>query len=154
MRLSVFEKLIANNKIANNKNNIFGIYFTIHHENKDGKEYKYLRQDGEDEYKGTEFSFNGKLSPKWNVMGGVMYLDAKHNKSATKKSYLNGTRVSGASEWNGVLTLEYAANDQLAAFGRLVYNGSAYIWNGNSNQLKVPSYTTVDMGLRYKTKLS
>ena len=27
-------------------------------------------QDGENEYKGIELSVNGKVAPKWNIMGG------------------------------------------------------------------------------------
>lgn len=113
----------------------------------------YLRQDGEDEYKGVEFAVNGKLSPKWNIMGGIMYLDAEHHK--TDKKLLDNTRISGAAKWNAVVALEYAANDKLAAFGRILYNGSSEIWNKEvTNQLRVPSYTTFDLGIKYQTMLS
>lgn len=111
----------------------------------------YQRQDGEDEYQGVEFALNGKLARKWNVMGGIMYLDAKHHQ--TTKQILEGARISGASRWNGVLAVEYEANDAFAAFGRILYNGSSYIWNSEvTNQLKVPSYATLDLGVKYKTK--
>lgn len=113
----------------------------------------YLRQDGEDQYKGIEISLNGKLAPKWNVMGGIMYLDAHHNR--TQNPILEGTRISGASKWNGVLALEYEANDHFSAFGRILYNGNSYIWNSEvTNQMKVPSYMTLDLGFKYKTRVS
>lgn len=110
----------------------------------------YQRQDGEDEYEGIEVAFNGKLAPKWNLMGGLMYLDAKHHK--TTKTILENQRISGASRWNGVLTLEYEADDRYSFFGRVLHNGSAIIWNSETtNQLDVPPYTTLDLGVKYKT---
>lgn len=110
----------------------------------------YQRQDGEDEYEGIEVAFNGKLAPKWNLMGGLMYLDAKHHK--TTKTILENQRISGASRWNGVLALEYEADDRYSFFGRILYNGSAMIWNSETtNQLDVPPYTTLDLGVKYKT---
>lgn len=110
----------------------------------------YQRQDGEDEYEGIEVAFNGKLAPKWNLMGGLMYLDAKHHK--TTKIILENQRISGASRWNGVLALEYEADDRYSFFGRILYNGSAMIWNSETtNQLDVPPYTTLDLGVKYKT---
>ncbi len=113
----------------------------------------YLRQNGEDKYEGIELSVNGKVAPKWNIMGGIMYLDAKHNNAA--KEILNGRRISGASKWNAVLALEYEANEKISAFGRMIYNGSSEIWDSDiTNSLKVPSYTTFDLGVKYKTFIS
>ena len=110
----------------------------------------YQRQAGEDEYKGIEVAFNGKLAPKWNLMGGLMYLDAKHHK--TTNTILENQRISGASRWNGVLALEYEADVHYSFFGRVLYNGSAIIWNSETtNQLDVPPYTTLDLGVKYKT---
>ena len=110
----------------------------------------YQRQAGEDEYKGVEVAFNGKLAPKWNLMGGMMYLDAKHHR--TTKPALENQRISGASRWNGVLALEYEADDRYSVFGRVLYNGSAIIWDADiTNQLDVPPYTTLDIGVKYRT---
>ena len=82
-----------------------------------------------------------------------MYLDAEHHK--TSKKLLDNTWISGAAKWNAVVALEYAANDKLAAFGRILYNGSSEIWNNEvTNQLRVPSYTTFDLGIKYQTMLS
>lgn len=109
----------------------------------------YCLQNAEDEYKGVEASVNGKLADKWNVMGGIMYLDAVHNKTTGGK--YDGYRISGASKWNGVLGLEYNADDDFSVISRAVYNGSSEINNG---ALKVPSYLTFDLGLKYKTKVN
>ena len=110
----------------------------------------YQRQAGEDEYKGVEVAFNGKLAPKWNLMGGMMYLDAKHHK--TTKPILENQRISGASRWNGILALEYEADNRYTLFGRILYNGAAIIWDADiTNQLDVSPYTTLDVGVKYKT---
>ena len=110
----------------------------------------YQRQAGEDEYKGVEVAFNGKLAPTWNLMGGMMYLDAKHHK--TTKPILENQRISGASRWNGILALEYEADDRYTLFGRILYNGAAIIWDADiTNQLDVSPYTTLDIGVKYKT---
>lgn len=112
-------------------------------------------QDGEDEYKGVELSFNGQITPKWNAMGGVMYLDAKRNKTADSNKDgmgdYDGYRVNGASKWNGVLALEYNPDDKTSILGRALYNGSSKI---NNEKLDVPSYVTFDLGVAYKTKIN
>lgn len=108
----------------------------------------FMVQDGEDEYEGIELSFTGKLAPKWNFMGGLMYLDATRNK--TNGGKLDGSSVNGASKWNGVISLEYEANQQFSVLGRAVYNGTSTI---NDGTLDVPSYLTFDLGAAWKTKL-
>ena len=118
-------------------------------EYRDGFVKPFMVQDGEDEYEGVEFALTGKLAPKWNVMGGVMYLDAVRNK--TNGGKLDGTHVNGASKWNGVLSLEYEANKQFSVLGRAVYNGTSTI---NDGALDVPAYMTFDLGLAWKTKLN
>ena len=102
-----------------------------------------------DRYKGVELSVNGKLADKWNIMGGLMYLDAVHNKTTDGK--YDGDRIAGASKWNGVLSMEYVADEDFSVIGRALYNGSSEINNG---KLKVPSYMTFDMGVQYKTKVN
>lgn len=112
-------------------------------------------QDGENEYKGIELSVNGKVAPKWNIMGGLMYLDAKRNKTSDTDmdgyGDYDGYRVNGASRWNGILALEYEADDDFSVLGRAVYNGSSTINNG---ELDVPAYMSFDLGLNYKTKIN
>ena len=137
-------------KTGNVLNNIS--YFDITQENtidswENGK--KYLRMDGEQNNKGFEWSFNGNIAEKWDVMGGIMYLDAKMKK--TSKAELNGKTVNGAAEWSGVLGAIYHADDKTSLIGRVNYVDSTTINNGT---LEVPSTVTFDLGASYKTKLS
>ena len=109
----------------------------------------YYVQDGEQEYKGAEFSMNGKIAPKWNFMGGLMYLNAEQSKTANGTN--DGKSVNGAAKWSAVGALEYAADENFSVIGRVLYNGSADI---NNEKMKVPSYTTFDLGVNYKTKIN
>ncbi len=103
---------------------------------------KYLRLDGEQKNKGFEWAFTGKLADKWDLIGGVMYLNAKDNK---------GNAVNGASKWSGTVGGVYHATDDLSFIGRMTYLGSTTI---NDGTLDVPSYAKFDLGASYKTKLN
>lgn len=103
---------------------------------------KYLVQDGEQTNKGFEWAFTGNLSNKWDLIGGLMYLDAKDNK---------GQDVNGASEWSGTVGAIYKPTEDLSIIGRITYLGSTTINNGD---LDVPSYAKFDLGASYKTKLN
>ncbi len=109
----------------------------------------YLQQDGKAKYKGVELSAYGALTDKWNIMGGVMYLDAVQEK--TKLGVNDGKKVAGTSEWSGVVGLEYKANDRFSVLGRAMYVGTASL---NNEKFKVPAHLTFDLGIKYKTQIS
>ena len=102
---------------------------------------KYLRLDGEQDNKGVEWSITGEIGKKWDLIGGVMYLDAKDNQ---------GRDVNGASEWSGVLGAIYRPSSEWSLLGRMMYVGNTTINNG---VLDVPSYVKFDLGASYKTKI-
>ena len=115
---------------------------------------KYLRKaDGREKFKGVEWTVNGKLAPRWTVTGGLMYLDAKRTK--TKDGANDGRFVNGVADWSGVLGLVYEADDNLDIIGRMNWCGEAQIDNPNSpsKATKIPSYTTFDLGVKYRTQL-
>ena len=109
--------------------------------------------DGKNRYKGVELTVNGKLADKWTVTGGLLYLDAEREK--TKNGTKDGWFVNGASEWSGVLGLEYKPDDSLGIVGRAVWNDKAYIDSkSSSGKTEIPSYVTFDLGFNYKTKIN
>ena len=110
---------------------------------------KYLRVDGEQSNKGFEWSFTGNVAKKWDLMGGVMYLDATQEKTSDPK--LDGKVVNGASEWSSTLGVVYHPDDNTSLVGRFNYLDGSTINNG---ALEVPSYVTFDLGASYKTKLN
>ena len=116
---------------------------------RDGYSKDFFLQDGEAKYKGIELSVNGKLAPKWNVMGGFMYLDAEQHKTARGTN--DGKAVNGVARWNAVAALEYQADDNFSVISRGVYVGKADIFN---ESLQVPSHMTYDLGVNYKTKIN
>ena len=112
---------------------------------------KNLTLNGENRYKGVEWSVSGKVAPKWVVSGGMMYLDAQYNKNNSK--YLNGKQIMGTAKWSGVLTAEYDASDTFNAWGRMIYTGSAPIYTGANKELTMDSSTVFDLGVRYKSHI-
>lgn len=109
--------------------------------------------DGKNRYKGVELTVNGKLADKYTVTGGLLYLDAEREK--TKNGTKDGWFVNGASEWSGVLGLEYKPDDSLGIVGRAVWNDKAYIDSrSSSGKTEIPSYVTFDLGVNYKTKIN
>ena len=110
-------------------------------------------EDGENRYKGVELTVNGKLADKWNVTGGVLYLDAKREK--TKDGKKDGFFVTGVSEWSGVLGLEYTPDEDWSLIGRAVWSDKAYVESSKgSGKYEIPSHITYDLGVSYKTKIN
>lgn len=107
----------------------------------------YKTNDGEAEYKGFDISVYGKIAKKWNAMGGLMYVNAKTNKSTG--GTLDGLRINGVPRWSGVASLEYQPDNAWSILMRGVYSGSFTIKN---EEYKLPSYLTCDFGASYKTK--
>ena len=103
---------------------------------------KYLVIDGEQTNKGFEWAFTGNLSKKWDLIGGIMYLNSKDR---------NDKDVNGAADWSYTIGTEYHANEAFSVLGRVSYQSSATINNGT---LRVPSYTRFDLGASYETKIS
>ena len=126
-------------------------YYDIKQDNligvpKDGYKKLFQYKDGEARHKGVELAVNGKLTDKWNIFGGISYLNAKQEK--TEKGQYDGKRVNGTSEWSGVLGLEYNPNEQWSILGRAIYTGRTPIKN---EDIWVGGYTIFDLGATYKT---
>lgn len=103
--------------------------------------------DGETRHKGIEYTATGALSPKWNMIGGFMYLDAKRNK--TQGGTNDGKRPNGIPKWLFNAGFEYKANDNFSVLTRANYVGSSMI---EDEKFKVPGYFRFDLGARYKAE--
>ncbi len=115
-----------------------------------GKENLYQKTtDGEVDYKGFDLSVFGKLSEKWNVMGGVLYTKSETDKSTGGK--YDGIRKNGIPRWSGVTALEYSPDEDWSLIVRGIYSGSFTIKN---EMYKLPSYFTVDLGAKYRTQIN
>lgn len=111
-----------------------------------------LSNDGSTRYKGLEFSVGGKVAPKWNVMGGFLFLHSKYETSMT--SYLRGKGVMGTSKWSSVFMTEYQPNTQWDVWGRMVYTGKAPIYTSVGTELTVPGSVVFDVGARYRSMIN
>lgn len=137
---------------STNDGNTVDVYTrTVKEANKEGKLVdvkKYnQKQDGENEFKGFEFSVNGKVSDRLTVTGGFLKMNAERKR--TKDGAKDGWYVHGVADFSAVLGLTYEATDNVDIIGRLMYNGSTKI---NDNGGKLPSYTTVDLGANWRTQ--
>lgn len=120
--------------------------------NSDGT--KTRTNDGERRHQGIEYTATGSIHDKWNLIGGFMYLDAQQytgldNNGVPKPS--DGKRPNGIPEWTGNLGVEYKADENFSGLVRANYVGSSYVLD---EKYKVPSYFTLDAGVKYKTALN
>ena len=110
----------------------------------------YLRMNGETRYRGIQLSLSGKISPKWTLSGGFMYLNSEYKKNSTP--YYNGKSVIGTPDWSAVLTAEYTPNEAWDIWGRMIYTGSAPVYN-HERTFRIDSSTVFDLGIRYRSRL-
>lgn len=110
--------------------------------------------DGRDNYKGWEWTINGKPADKWTVTGGLLYMNGKREK--TNGGASDGKFINGAAKWSGVLGATYEPNEKWGLIGRLTWVGEAFIDNDNSptKSTRIPSYTVLDLGADYKTTIA
>lgn len=109
---------------------------------------KTLAQDGERRHKGIEYTATGTIADKWNLIGGFMHLNTDQK---TSSASTNGKRPNGVPDWTASLGVEYEASDAFSALLRGSYVGTSYVLN---EKYKVPSYFTMDLGVKYKTKMN
>ena len=114
--------------------------------NSDGT--KTLVVDGERRHKGVEYTATGNIAEKWNLIGGFMHLDTEQKTSITAT---NGKRPNGIPDWIANLGVEYEASGAFSALLRGNYVGTSYVLD---EKYKVPSYFTMDVGVKYKTKMN
>lgn len=107
-------------------------------------------QEGENRFKGIEYSLAGKLSDKWSAMGGFMYLNGKREHLAVGSEALEGKYANGTPKWNAVLAAEYEADENNSMITRLNYVGKSHV---NDNGVMAPSYMTVDLGFKHRSKV-
>lgn len=110
--------------------------------------------DGKDNYKGWEWTINGKPADKWTVTGGLLYMNGKREK--TKDGTYDGWYINGASKWSTVVGAVYEPNDKWSIIGRLTWVGDAHIDNSDSptKSTRIPAYTVLDLGFDYKTSIA
>ena len=107
--------------------------------------------------KGVELSFVGKIWDDLYARGGYGFTDATWTKDSRKLApaaestrIASGNRLFNVSENTGNLFLRYLATDKLYGELGATYVGSFY--TNNANTAKVDGWTRADAALGYKTK--
>ena len=110
--------------------------------------HKYLQYDGEQKNKGVEWGFTGTLMDKWDLIGGITYLDARQ--SRTKNGINDGKRVDGMPYWSSTLGIVYRPTTAWSLIGRVNYMGESVMSGG---KIDVPSHLLFDLGATYRTTM-
>lgn len=106
--------------------------------------------DGENRYRGLEFTVFGEPIPGTRVLGGATLLDAELVK--TNNGTFDGQTATGAPRWSVNLGGEWDAPFLAGLSFRVlgVYTDSQYVNNANTQELD--DWTRVDTGARYAFK--
>ncbi|OUY07391.1 TonB-dependent receptor [Acinetobacter populi] len=109
----------------------------------------YLTQNGQQRSRGVEWIFTGNLTDDLSVLGSLAYIDAEYTKHAT----LEGNTVLGIPDFTAGLTLTYDLPfvEGLSVNTHATYVAEQYL--DQTNTIKLPDYTVVDLGAKYETKL-
>ena len=106
--------------------------------------------DGEQRNRGVEWNLFGQLTPSLSLLGGAAYTEADQTK--THKGVNQGRAQFGVPK----LTLNLGADwaipgvQGLSVNGRVNHTGAQ--WLTGDNSVKLPAWTTVDVGARYATR--
>lgn len=112
----------------------------------------YYRMDGEQRNRGLELSVFGEPMFGLRLNGSTLWIDPEMTK--TKGGLNNGNDAIGVSRFYAVLGAEYDIKpvDGLTATARVNHTGSQYADSANTK--KLDSYTTLDLGMRYRMHLN
>lgn len=106
-------------------------------------------ESGETQSKGIEYGFSGNVIDDLIVWGNLAYIDAGYTKTATA---IEGNTLIGQPELTAGLGIEYKLPiDGFSVNARGTYVDEQYLTQ--DNKLELPSYTLLDVGAKYKTKL-
>ena len=108
--------------------------------------------NGEQRNRGVELNLFGEPVLGFRLNGSATWLDAQITESAN--GTLNGKQAIGVPRYYFVLGAEYDIKpvDGLTATAYVNHSGSQYADAQNTKSLD--SYTTLDLGVRYRTKLN
>jgi iron complex outermembrane receptor protein len=110
-----------------------------------------LRLNGEQRNRGIEWATFGELTRSLRVLGGVTYLEGTLTR--TQDGLEDGNEAAGTPPWMANLGLDWdlPGLPGLAVNGRVTYTSAQYV--DSANTLELPSWTRLDLGARYATRL-
>ena len=113
---------------------------------------KIVSAGGEVRNRGLEWNFFGEPKKGTRLTGGMMWMDARHEKTAGGKN--DGNRKEGIPNFAAVLGVEQDIHgvDGLTLTARMTYNSSAFV--NQANTIRVSPWTRWDLGARYRFNVS
>lgn len=111
----------------------------------------YSEVNGKTVSQGVEWNIFGQVAPRLTATGGIMYLNAKYDK--TNGGLNEGNRVHGTPHINATMALDWDTPvEGLTISGRAMYFGHSFA--DTKNKIRVPSWTRFDLGATYDTKIA
>ena len=104
--------------------------------------------NGEVRNRGIEWNFFGEPQKGTRLMGGMMWMDARHK--STAGGQYDGNRKEGLPRYAAVFGVEQDIHgvEGLTLTARMTYNSSAFV--NQANTIRVSPWTRWDMGARYR----
>ncbi|WOA33651.1 TonB-dependent receptor domain-containing protein [Alloalcanivorax xenomutans] len=115
----------------------------------DGSVY---RRSGEQRNRGIEAMVFGRLSDRLRLMSGLMLMDAEYTRS--EDTAQKGNTPIGVPDFQANMTVEWdpAPLPDLTLSASVTHTGEQYL--DSSNDRELPSWTTWDVGARYRADLA
>lgn len=109
------------------------------------------KQDGREIHRGAEIAVDGRILSRLKVQGGFSWIDAWIDKA--QSSAIQGKEPVNVPEELGRLSLEYAFAGMpgLSAGGAVNWSGERAV--DDANTARLPSWTTFDASIRYRTSV-
>lgn len=106
---------------------------------------------GEQRNRGLEVTVSGEVTDTIRVLGGLMLIDGKLTKASN--SAIQGNRPVGVPTIQANIGLEWDTSfmDGLTLSANVIHTGEQYV--NTANTLKIPAWTRLDLGARYKTEI-
>ncbi len=107
--------------------------------------------DGEQRNRGLEMSAYGEILTGLRAMGSVMFLKPELTKNPNPA--IQGNDAAGQPNFTASASLDWDLPwvRGLSTNGRVIYTGGSYLTTANT--VKFPSWTRLDLGLRYETSI-
>lgn len=108
--------------------------------------------DAQQRNRGIELNVFGEITDDIRILSGLMFIDAEITESSTASTV--GNRPIGVPNFQANLTLEWDTPfvDGLTLASTVVHTNGQYI--NSDNTQKIPSWTTLDLGVRYKMEVA
>ncbi|MDL4914555.1 MAG: TonB-dependent siderophore receptor [Enterobacterales bacterium endosymbiont of Blomia tropicalis] len=112
----------------------------------------YYSMSGEQRNRGIELNVFGEPVLGFRLNGSATWIDP--NMTKTEDGAYDGKDAIGVPRYNYVLSAEYDIKQLEGLTATALLNHSGSQWADSANTKKIDSFTTLDLGVRYRTKVN